>query len=45
MLRILPYSHGGELNDNDEVRVKQIGLARRPFSKGSFPVKDGARWR
>ena len=27
--------------DNDEARVKEIGLARCPFSKESFPVKDG----
>jgi len=29
--------------DNDEARVKQMGLARCPFSKESFPVKDGRK--
>jgi hypothetical protein len=27
--------------DNNEARVKEIGLARCPFSKEAFPVKDG----
>jgi len=29
--------------DNDEARIKQMGLARCPFSKESFPVKDGRK--
>jgi cytochrome P450 len=29
--------------DNDEARVKQIGLARCPFSKAPFAVKDGRK--
>lgn len=29
--------------DNDEARCKEIGLARCPFSKESFPVKDGRK--
>jgi hypothetical protein len=29
--------------DNDEARVKQMGLARCPFSKESFPIKDGRK--
>lgn len=29
--------------DNDEARAKEIGLARCPFSKESFPVKDGRK--
>jgi hypothetical protein len=29
--------------DNDEVRVSQMGLARCPFSKEAFPVKDGRK--
>jgi len=31
--------------DNNELRVRQSGLARCPFSKESFPVKDGRKWR
>jgi cytochrome P450 len=29
--------------DNDECRVKDIGLARCPFSKEAFPVRDGRK--
>ena len=29
--------------ENDEARVKQMGLARCPFSKEEFPVKDGRK--
>jgi cytochrome P450 len=29
--------------DNDEAKAHQVGLARCPFSKASFPVKDGRK--
>jgi hypothetical protein len=30
-------------DENDETKCKEIGLARCPFSKQSFPVKDGRK--
>ena len=29
--------------DNDEAKVRKLGLARCPFSKEAFPVKDGRK--
>lgn len=35
------YKTARTSDDNDEARCREIGLARCPFSKESFPVKDG----